>query len=561
MPVDPSVILGVNPPPSPMDMYGKALNLKELQMNTQLQQQKIQENQQNIKNQQLMAKIMTVPGNFDPTKGGITDQGIAQIGAVNPQMAQELATKRMAIQEQQSLLDEHKAITADKIIDRSEKIGKLIDEIKVNALTAYHEKIDKGMAPEAAFKEGQNAVTEGVDALKTSGILHPEEASRINPVFNPEKMAANSPGWRAILEKKNADKNPPMVKDVEFISNMEEKASKLPKGSPERLKIEQEVKTLKAQLPSSLRAQTNVYVTNRQNAANAGTPSQAINAQGNIDEANILKGMAKIGYSKDGATLAAMNRAVYDKYPPGFGKGAIGRNALIDDYAALLAQNAGMSLETLATLPSEKKAIAASLIKQTAKTAALTGTLESFHNNINTWEEIASGIPPTLAGKATEEMKDAFHKIDLTKIKSLNDLENTIKKNFNDPATVSYLTGAWTVAMDYARINSSGGQSAAMVTDTAMKDATNLIASGYDKTERHALITTLKADAEGQIRGQQKAIDNLKNQLGVFGKQTGEDKPTGISDMPQGFYKTTKYSVNGKPLWYNKATGKYREGE
>lgn len=266
MPVDPSVILGVNPPPSPMDMYGKALNLKELQMNTQLQQQKIQENQQNIKNQQLMAKIMAVPGNFDPTKGGITDQGISQIGAVNPQMAQELATKRMAIQEQQSLLDEHKAITADKIIDRAEKIGKLIDEIKVNALTAYHDKIDKGMSPEAAFKEGQNAVTEGVDALKTSGILHPEEASRINPVFNPEKMAANSPGWRAILEKKSADKNPAMVKDVKAVIKAEQDAKKLPKGTPERAEAEEEAKLMRAQLQSSLRAQTNVYVTNREQA-------------------------------------------------------------------------------------------------------------------------------------------------------------------------------------------------------------------------------------------------------------------------------------------------------
>lgn len=238
-------------------------------------------------------------------------------------------------------------------------------------------------------------------------------------------------------------------------------------------------------------------------------------------------------------------------YRKGSGGGA-DRNDPIIHRAGQIANSLGMTPEELSGKSAEFKSNAQALAFSTKKLNAVQATLESFHNNIRTWEAIAEGKAPELGGAKLSEIRDKLRKIDLSDVKTLNDWEIKVRQQFNDPAMVAYVTAAFTVAMDYSRIISSQGQSAAAVTEGARNEALKLVAAGYNKDARKALIGTLESDAAGQIKGQEVQVDRIRKKMGLKPDTSVADKPADkqpATSGPKVGDKST--SKSGKPIHWD----------
>ena len=161
----------------------------------------------------------------------------------------------------------------------------------------------------------------------------------------------------------------------------------------------------------------------------------------------------------------------------------------------------GVTAQSISTGRAGLRADQSSLIKATQKSDALHATLKSFHNNIQTWESIAEGEVPKLGGAKIAELGDKMQKLDFSKYTTYNDALIKVKTLTSDPAAAAYITAAMTVAMDYARIMASQGQSAGQIAEGARNEAINLIKAGYNKDARQSMIATLESDTEGQLKG------------------------------------------------------------
>jgi hypothetical protein len=213
-------------------------------------------------------------------------------------------------------------------------------------------------------------------------------------------------------------------------------------------------------------------------------------------------------------------------YRKGSGGGA-DRNDFVMWRAGEIANSLNMSGQELAAMPAAYKADAQALAASTKKLDAVQATLESFHNNIQTWESIAKGEAPKLGGAKLRELGNDLKKIDLTDVKTLNDWKIKLETQLNDPSYVAYATAAFTVAMDYSRILSSQGQSAAQVTEGARNEAVKLVAAGYNDKARKALIGTMESDASGQIKGLETQVDRQRRRLGIRKRDSVVDDPGG----------------------------------
>ena len=239
-------------------------------------------------------------------------------------------------------------------------------------------------------------------------------------------------------------------------------------------------------------------------------------------------------------------------YRKGTGGGA-DRNDPIIHRAGEIANTLGIQPQELSAKSAEFKANAQALYFQTKKLNAVQGTLESFHNNIATWDSIAEGEVPKIGGAKLSEIQDKLRKIDFSDVKTLNDWEIKVRTQFNDPAMVAYVTSAFTVAMDYSRILSSQGQSAAAVTEGARNEALKLVSAGYNKNARKALIGVMESDAAGQIKGLETQTNRLRGKMGLRAEaSTAEpEKPqqAATSSGPKVGDKST--SKSGKPIHWD----------
>lgn len=227
----------------------------------------------------------------------------------------------------------------------------------------------------------------------------------------------------------------------------------------------------------------------------------------------------------DAQSWAYIDRGVLP-YRKGSGGGA-DRNDMVMWNAGRIAQSLGMSGQELAAMPAAYKADAQALAASTKKLDSVQATYESLHNNIQTWEAIRKGEAPKLGGAKLRELGNDLKKINFTDVTTLNDWKLKIGTQFNDPSTVAYVTAAFTVAMDYSRILSSQGQSAAQVTEGARNEALKLIQAGYNDKANKAQIGTLESEAAGIIKGQETQVDRQRSRLGLRGRPSVADSKGG----------------------------------
>lgn len=248
--------------PDQLAMYGKMMGIKELMQQGQLNEMKLQEGQQNLKNQQLLAQIAAVPGNYDP-KIGFTDQAIAQIAQQSPQLAQQINATRVEAMGKQAALDQHQATTHKELTERAIKQNDYIDEVvRMPALLAYHQAIKDGKPSDAAMAIGQKVFSDGIEEAKRSGDFSEKDKGSFIATFDPARVAERSEMWQKKIEKDMADKlaqdketraeeerkKTPFIKETEQLQSLRNTLSTLPKGSKEYRSVAEQMKELSAHI-------------------------------------------------------------------------------------------------------------------------------------------------------------------------------------------------------------------------------------------------------------------------------------------------------------------------
>ena len=211
--------------------------------------------------------------------------------------------------------------------------------------------------------------------------------------------------------------------------------------------------------------------------------------------------------------------------------GALDRNKAITEEAARISMRLGMTPEELSRQSAEFKSNAQSLAFQAKKMDAISAQLESFHNNIDTWESIASGVAPKLGGQRVKEFAPMLEKINFVGIRSVDDVKLKIQQEFNDPSVSALMVSAMAVAMDYARIM-QGPQSIASLTEGARKDAERLVAASADEKGRAGIKAALESDAAGQVKGLETQLEETRKRMTIGGRRASDAKPGASEPAP-----------------------------
>ena len=202
------------------------------------------------------------------------------------------------------------------------------------------------------------------------------------------------------------------------------------------------------------------------------------------------------------------------------------------DIALTLQKQTGMTAEELATLPETKQSDARSLYAQTKKVDMVQGVMNSFHYNLDTWENFAKGIAPKIGGAGVEALAGDLKKIDFIGVRSLDEAKLKIQQQFNDPTVSAYMIASMAVAMDYGRIMAGGSQSAAMTPEGARQEAVRLMSAGANDQGRKGIKAALESDAAGQIQGQIDQMNVTRDRL--TGKSRGLPPPIpGSTPVPR----------------------------
>lgn len=196
-------------------------------------------------------------------------------------------------------------------------------------------------------------------------------------------------------------------------------------------------------------------------------------------------------------------------YRKGTGGGA-DRNEYVKFVAAKEAMRFGYSPEEMATIPYEARANMQSLAFQQRKVDQLQAVMQSFENNLQTFDNIAKGKPIPFE-KASDAAKQ-LPRINFVGVRSIDELKLKIQQQINDPSASALAVAAMTAGMDMARIN-QGYQSVASLTVDAMKHAQALLSVAMDDKARDAALRTLRSDAAGKITAETKQLGTIQDRM------------------------------------------------
>ena len=227
------------------------------------------------------------------------------------------------------------------------------------------------------------------------------------------------------------------------------------------------------------------------------------------------------------------------------------RNDEVMQTVGQIERELNMTPEEVASMPGTWKADAASLLQATKKRDAIAGQLESFHNNLRTWDQLAKGLPPTFGGQATKDFSKKLESINFTGVRSLDDVKLRIQQQVNDPTVSAYMVAAMAAAMDYARIM-QGPQSAASLTEGARKDAERLVNAAANNESRAGIIAAMDSDTQGQVKGLDTQIQRIQDRMA---RKTTPEKDASKAESK---YVETRRTTDGRTLG-KKADGTIEE--
>jgi hypothetical protein len=303
------------------------------------------------------------------------------------------------------------------------------------------------------------------------------------------------------------------VRELEALRRMNQGPKPAPQSEAQRIAAQLEDPNLPPGERKRLEARMN-HLNKGGGGGGGGTGGAGGNAPGEkTGDASLDKELA--------LDLQAWNYIEYRQLPyrKGTGGGKDANNAVIARAGKIL-NEMGMTAQEAAALPNEVKADAKSYSALVSKRDAIEGVMKSFHNNLDTWDRIAKGLPSNMDVRAL----DGLGSIDFSDVKSVNDVKLKIQSEFSDPKVAAYLVATMAVATDYARIM-QGPQSIASLTEGARNDAMRLINAGLNDKARSAVMGALDADTKGQVKGLSEKAEETRKRMQSYGKKKEGGSP------------------------------------
>ena len=214
MPVDASIPLQVQQPNfgNPLQMAQQAMSIKDLMQRSQLQNLQIQQQQQNMANQMLEAKLAAVPGNRD-SSGNWTDQGFTQMAAAAPLLVQSERQKQAEREQKLALMASENATTAIKQLEFRDNTLK---EARREVLASVAGQPDPETAFDQAWKAKSKELASGGAFGKapipqynfaSASKLEALNTGAVDKVEQVERAAANLSRLQATRDKLAKDSN------------------------------------------------------------------------------------------------------------------------------------------------------------------------------------------------------------------------------------------------------------------------------------------------------------------------------------------------------------------
>lgn len=248
--VDASIPLSVKQPQfdNPLDIAGKAMNLKSLQASTQIENLKLMQGMQTLKDQQELAGIAADPANLDPATGGFNSAALAKI--TNPTLRAKLTETRMGQLKDKVDIDYKTSQTA-QIAD--ERKSKALHDIMEGAYGVYEDTLKRTGNKAAATEAFNKSQLDGYEDIKKSGrggfaadtqfrLLTPEDvgAKLITHKERVDEQAKKDAATRG--------EETPFIKETRHVENLKHQLDDLKPNDPARKPIIDQIRKVEAHI-------------------------------------------------------------------------------------------------------------------------------------------------------------------------------------------------------------------------------------------------------------------------------------------------------------------------
>ena len=545
MPVDASIPLQVQQPNfgNPLQMAQQAMSIKDLMQRSQLQNLQIQQQQQNMANQMLEAKLAAVPGNRD-SSGNWTDQGFTQMAAAAPLLVQSERQKQAEREQKLSLMASENATTAIKQLEFRDNTLK---EARREVLASVAGQPDPETAFDQAWKAKSKELASGGAFGKapipqynfaSASKLEALNTGAVDKVEQVERAAANLSRLQAARDKLAKDSNglDPRIASMDaqikagkamighetgegqeetaFIKNQDKRDQKTAeydamkdKASPAAIRLKNDIRELNDQLKKE-----NHYGPGGPGGSGVGIGGPATKTSaGEYSNPWSAPMGAKLTpeaqYTLDTASLEHM----FDgKLPFGKGKYSVPLTERLQANDTRLAMSLNMTPMDVANLPAERKAVVKSLVNQRGTMDAMESTFNSLENNLDTWETLAKGTN-------TAGVLAGLKKFNYTGIRTLDEFKSRAAREFNDPTSIAIANSAMAVAMDVARLN-QGPMSNASLTEGTMEHAMDLVSKSSSPEGIKGARVAIEQDSVGRMKAKRDQMSKTQYELQNPGK-------------------------------------------
>ena len=188
MPIDASI---------PLQAQSQPFTLNNVAQIMQMRQQAVEQRQANAQNNALMS-IYNDPSSLG--KNGMpTDEAIRKISGVSPQLGMKMRMDDATIAEKTALAAKNKS---QAYVDSQKAINDAMNPLA----QMYEADLAKGVNPDQATKNIQQAYSESNDALIKSGVIADEDKGKIPRTFNYARVKAGLQSYSDMLKGKETEK-------------------------------------------------------------------------------------------------------------------------------------------------------------------------------------------------------------------------------------------------------------------------------------------------------------------------------------------------------------------
>lgn len=245
--VDASIPLQAKPPQliTPIQAYGTALNLRELQANTQLKNLQLAQGMQTLKDQQQLSQLGADPSNFDPKTGTFSAEALAKV--TNPLLRQKLNQARLTALKDASDIN-YKTSATGALSDKRKSDA--LNEVMQTSYSTYEDTLNRTGNAQAANDAFNASLSAGYQDIKATGkggfpsdaqfkMLTPEEVGA--KIITHKERATEE----AALARGEED---PFIKETKYAEKLKGDLAELAPGDPASASIKAQIAKVEGHL-------------------------------------------------------------------------------------------------------------------------------------------------------------------------------------------------------------------------------------------------------------------------------------------------------------------------